>query len=158
MNQKRNQTKVVNVFTVFMVMLILYFIVGLFTVINQQFQIPLQTAMLPHDGNITNALVTMLNFSWFLCLSPIRRIRNTMAGKIRIPKNILSCLTDTYRRTGDLRSSCAFPYIYAHAGLHHRKPHFCRLFHFSDRLFCDRCSRNDPASSAQSISHSLPDW
>ena len=53
MNQKRNQTKVVNVFTVFMVMLILYFIVGLFTVINQQFQIPLQTAMLPHDGNIT---------------------------------------------------------------------------------------------------------
>ena len=49
-----------------MVMLILYFIVGLFTVINQQFQIPLQTAMLPHDGNITNALVTMLNFSWFL--------------------------------------------------------------------------------------------
>lgn len=67
MNQKRNQTKVVNVFTVFMVMLILYFIVGLFTVINQQFQIPLQTAMLPHDGNnITNALVTMLNFSWFL--------------------------------------------------------------------------------------------
>lgn len=68
MNQKRNQTKVVNVFTVFMVMLILYFIVGLFTVINQQFQIPLQTAMLPHDGNITNALVTMLNFSWFLAI------------------------------------------------------------------------------------------
>ena len=59
MNQKRNQTKVVNVFTVFMVMLILYFIVGLFTVINQQFQIPLQTAMLPHDGNITNALVIL---------------------------------------------------------------------------------------------------
>lgn len=64
MNQ--NPTKVVNVFAVFTVMLILYFIVGLFTVINQQFQIPLQTAMLPHDGNITNALVTMLNFSWFL--------------------------------------------------------------------------------------------
>ena len=108
MNQKRNQTKVVNVFTVFMVMLILYFIVGLFTVINQQFQIPLQTAMLPHDGNITNALVTMLNFSWFLCPSPIRRIRNTMAGKIRIPKNILSCLTDTYRRTGNLTKQLCF--------------------------------------------------
>lgn len=51
---------------VFAVMLLLYFIIGLFTVINQQFQIPLQTAMLPHDGNITNALVTLLNFSWFL--------------------------------------------------------------------------------------------
>lgn len=74
MNQKRNQTKVVNVFTVFMVMLILYFIVGLFTVINQQFQIPLQTAMLPHDGNITNALVTNAEFFMVSCLSPIRRI------------------------------------------------------------------------------------
>lgn len=51
---------------VFAVMLLLYFIIGLFTVINQQFQIPLQTAMLPHDGNITNALVTLLSFSWFL--------------------------------------------------------------------------------------------
>ena len=158
MNQKRNQTKVVNVFTVFMVMLILYFIVGLFTVINQQFQIPLQTAMLPHDGNITNALVTMLNFSWFLAYPLSEGFGTRWLEKILIPKNILSCLTDTYRRTGDLRSSCAFPYIYAHAGLHHRKSHFCRLFHFSDRLFCDRCSRNDPASSAQSISHSLPDW
>ena len=66
MNQNNIRTKVVNAFAVFTVMLILYFIVGLFTVINQQFQIPLQTAMLPHDGNITNALVTMLNFSWFL--------------------------------------------------------------------------------------------
>lgn len=66
MSQKLNPTKVVNVFAVFTVMLVLYFIVGLFTVINQQFQIPLQAAMLPHDGNITNALVTMLNFSWFL--------------------------------------------------------------------------------------------
>lgn len=50
----------------FIIMLFLYFIVGLFTVINQQFQVPLKSAMLPHDGNITNALVTLLNFSWFL--------------------------------------------------------------------------------------------
>lgn len=55
-----------NASVVFAVMLLLYFIIGLFTVINQQFQIPLKTAMLPHDGNITNALVTLLNFSWFL--------------------------------------------------------------------------------------------
>ena len=47
-------------------MLFLYFIVGLFTVINQQFQVPLKSALLPHDGNMTNALVTLLNFSWFL--------------------------------------------------------------------------------------------
>lgn len=50
----------------FILMLFLYFIVGLFTVINQQFQIPLKSAMLPHDGNMTNALVTLLNFTWFL--------------------------------------------------------------------------------------------
>lgn len=50
----------------FIIMLFLYFIVGLFTVINQQFQVPLKSAMLPHDGNMTNALVTLLNFSWFL--------------------------------------------------------------------------------------------
>lgn len=66
MIQKGNPVRGVNVFVAFTIMLVLYFIVGLFTVINQQFQIPLQTAMLPHDGNITNALVTMLNFSWFL--------------------------------------------------------------------------------------------
>ena len=66
MNPNNNRTKVVNAFTVFIVMLILYFIVGLFTVINQQFQIPLQTAMLSRDSNITNTLVTMLNFSWFI--------------------------------------------------------------------------------------------
>lgn len=51
---------------VFDVMLMMYFIVGVFTVINQQFQIPLRSSMLPKEGNITNALVTLLNFSWFL--------------------------------------------------------------------------------------------
>lgn len=52
--------------TPFFIMLLMYFIIGLYTVINQQFQVPLKAAMLPHDGNITNALVTLLNFSWFL--------------------------------------------------------------------------------------------
>lgn len=66
MNQNPSPIPTVHVYVVFSVMLLLYFIIGLFTVINQQFQIPLQTAMLPHDGNITNALVTLLNFSWFM--------------------------------------------------------------------------------------------
>lgn len=66
MNQNPSPVRTGHVYVVFSVMLLLYFIIGLFTVINQQFQIPLQTAMLPHDGNITNALVTLLNFSWFL--------------------------------------------------------------------------------------------
>lgn len=50
----------------FLLMLFLYFIVGLFTTINQQLQVPLQVAMLPQKGSITYALVTMLNFTWFL--------------------------------------------------------------------------------------------
>lgn len=47
-------------------MLFLYLLSGVFTVINQQFQVPLQSAMLPATGAINNALVTLLNFSWFL--------------------------------------------------------------------------------------------
>ncbi len=50
----------------FLLMLFLYFIVGLFTVINQQLQVPLQSAMFPRGGHFANALVTLLNFSWFL--------------------------------------------------------------------------------------------
>lgn len=50
----------------FFLMLFLYFVVGLFTTINQQLQVPLQVAMLPQEGNATNALVTLLNFTWFL--------------------------------------------------------------------------------------------
>lgn len=76
MDLNPNPTHPVHIFAVFSVMLWLYFIIGLFTVINQQFQIPLQTAMLPHDGNITNALVTMLNFSWFLAY-PLSEGRGT---------------------------------------------------------------------------------
>lgn len=76
MNPPIPPVRAVHGFLVFSVMLILYFIIGLFTVINQQFQIPLQTAMLPHDGNITNALVTLLNFSWFLAY-PLSEGRGT---------------------------------------------------------------------------------
>lgn len=50
----------------FLLMLFLYFVVGLFTTINQQLEVPLQVAMLPREGNIVNALVTLLNFTWFL--------------------------------------------------------------------------------------------
>lgn len=157
MNQKRNQTKVVNVFTVFMVMLILYFIVGLFTVINQQFQIPLQTAMLPHDGNITNALVTMLNFSWFLAYPLSEGFGTRWLEKYGYRKTSYLALLILIAGLAIYEAAVLSIYIRPC-----RSPSseitFLSTFHFSDRLFCDRCSRNDPASSAQSISHSLPDW
>ena len=167
MNQKRNQTKVVNVFTVFMVMLILYFIVGLFTVINQQFQIPLQTAMLPHDGNITNALVTMLNFSWFLAYPLSEGFGTRWLEKYGYRKTSYLALLILIAGLAIYEAAVLF-HIYTpmQVSIIGKCPtaavSYSELIpdgrHFSDRLFCDRCSRNDPASSAQSISHSLPDW
>ena len=73
----------------FILMLFLYFIVGLFTVINQQFQVPLKSALLPHDGNMTNALVTLLNFSWF---------RYPLGRPPGLPEDIGLFVTDIYCR------------------------------------------------------------
>lgn len=55
-----------NAMASFLMMLFLYLLSGIFTVVNQQFQVPLQSAMLPGAGAINNALVMLLNFSWFL--------------------------------------------------------------------------------------------
>lgn len=82
----------------FILMLFLYFIVGLFTVINQQFQVPLKSALLPHDGNMTNALVTLLNFSWFLGLSFFGRIRYPLGRPPGLPEDIGLFVTDIYCR------------------------------------------------------------
>lgn len=50
----------------FIVMVILFFFVGFFTNINQQFQEPLKEALLSNAGNIKNTLMTLITFSWFL--------------------------------------------------------------------------------------------
>ena len=50
----------------FIVMVILMFFIGFFTNINQQFQAPLQAALLQNAGDIKNTLATLITFSWFL--------------------------------------------------------------------------------------------
>ncbi len=50
----------------FIIMVILFFFVGFFTNINQQFQEPLKEALLADAGNIQNTLMTLITFSWFL--------------------------------------------------------------------------------------------
>ena len=75
----------------FILMLFLYFIVGLFTVINQQFQVPLKSALLPHDGNMTKfQLVSGLSF--------FGRIRYPLGRPPGLPEDIGLFVTDIYCR------------------------------------------------------------
>lgn len=50
----------------FITMVFLFFIVGFLTVVNQQFQSPLQHALLKESGSIKNVLTVLITFSWFL--------------------------------------------------------------------------------------------
>lgn len=50
----------------FIVMVILFFFVGFFTNINQQFQEPIKEALLSQAGSTKNTLMTLITFSWFL--------------------------------------------------------------------------------------------
>lgn len=50
----------------FITMVFLFFIVGFLTVVNQQFQGPLQHALLDDAENIKNILAVLITFSWFL--------------------------------------------------------------------------------------------
>lgn len=61
-----NQTKQISYTGPFITMVFLFFIVGFLTVVNQQFQSPLQGALLSNVGNIQNTLAVMVTFAWFL--------------------------------------------------------------------------------------------
>lgn len=60
------QNKPVSYTGPFITMVFLFFIVGFLTVVNQQFQGPLQGALLQNAGAIKNTLAVMITFSWFL--------------------------------------------------------------------------------------------
>ncbi len=62
------QQKTTNYTGPFITMVFLFFIVGFLTVVNQQFQKPLQAILLSGDAleNIKNTLAVMITFSWFL--------------------------------------------------------------------------------------------
>lgn len=59
-------SKEINYTGPFIIMVILFFFVGFFTNINQQFQEPLKEALLSSAGDIKNTLMTFITFSWFL--------------------------------------------------------------------------------------------
>ncbi|WP_281614338.1 MFS transporter [Flammeovirga sp. SubArs3] len=50
----------------FLIMVGLMFIVGFLTVVNQQFQAPLQEALLSEAGKLENTLVTFITFAFFM--------------------------------------------------------------------------------------------
>ncbi len=61
-NSKQN----VNYFGPFITMVILMSLVGFITVVNQQFQAPMQAAFLSEAGDLKNTLATVITFSFFL--------------------------------------------------------------------------------------------
>ncbi|MCK5907205.1 MAG: MFS transporter, partial [Flavobacteriales bacterium] len=50
----------------FLIMVGLMFIVGFLTVVNQQFQTPLQEALLSNAGTLKNTLATLITFAFFM--------------------------------------------------------------------------------------------
>lgn len=50
----------------FITMIVLFFFVGFLTVVNQQFQGPLKSALLSETGDLTNTLTVLITFAWFL--------------------------------------------------------------------------------------------
>lgn len=76
-----NQTKPINYTGPFITMVFLFFIVGFLTVVNQQFQGPLQSALLSEAGAIKNTLAVMITFTWFLSYPLTGGIASRMVGK-----------------------------------------------------------------------------
>jgi FHS family L-fucose permease-like MFS transporter len=61
-----NTTSSVNYTRPFITMVVLFFLVGFLTVINQQFQCPLKSALLYNAGDLINTLTVLITFVWFL--------------------------------------------------------------------------------------------
>jgi FHS family L-fucose permease-like MFS transporter len=61
-----NTNSSVNYTRPFITMVILFFLVGFLTVVNQQFQAPLKSALLYNAGDLVNTLTVLITFVWFL--------------------------------------------------------------------------------------------
>lgn len=61
-----NQQTQINYTGPFIVMVVLMALIGFLTVLNQQFQAPLQAAFLQQAGDLKNTLTTLLTFTFFL--------------------------------------------------------------------------------------------
>lgn len=63
MNNKQTQTSYL---VPFVTMVVLFFLVGFLTVVNQQFQAPLKSVLLSGAGNLKNTLTVLITFVWFM--------------------------------------------------------------------------------------------
>jgi FHS family L-fucose permease-like MFS transporter len=63
MNNKHAQTSYL---VPFVTMVVLFFLVGFLTVVNQQFQLPLKSVLLSGAGNLKNTLTVLITFVWFM--------------------------------------------------------------------------------------------
>lgn len=79
MNSKKTE---VNYTGPFITMVIIMSLVGFLTVINQQFQAPLQKAFLSNAGDLKNSLSTLITFSFFLAYLLMGSVSAKMVDKI----------------------------------------------------------------------------
>lgn len=87
-----NQTKQTNYTGPFITMVFLFFIVGFLTVVNQQFQAPLQAALLSQAGAIQNTLAVMITFTWFLSYPLTGGIAAKLVNKHGYKKTMIRAL------------------------------------------------------------------
>jgi FHS family L-fucose permease-like MFS transporter len=78
MNNKQDQ---VSYLVPFITMVILFFLVGFLTVVNQQFQAPLKSVLLSDAGNLKNTLTVLITFVWFMAYPLTSSIGARMVDK-----------------------------------------------------------------------------
>lgn len=87
-----NQQKQINYTGPFITMVFLFFIVGFLTVVNAQFQAPLQAALLSKAGSIDTTLTTLITFAWFLSYPLTGGIAAKMVDKKGYKKTMINGL------------------------------------------------------------------
>lgn len=78
MNNKQDQ---ISYLVPFITMVILFFLVGFLTVVNQQFQVPLKSVLLNDAGNLKNTLTVLITFVWFMAYPLTSNIGARMVDK-----------------------------------------------------------------------------
>lgn len=76
----------------FVTMVLLFFVVGFLTVVNQQFQSPLQEILLSKAPGIKNALATLITFSFFLAYPLCGGMASNWIDKLGYKKSLIRAL------------------------------------------------------------------
>lgn len=103
-----NQTKQINYTGPFITMVFLFFIVGFLTVVNAQFQSPLQAALLSKAGSIQTTLATFITFAWFLSYPLTGGIAAKMVNRLGYKKTMVNGLLLMIAGLGIFESSVLF--------------------------------------------------